>query len=57
MVLEVGLILAVFVASQNLFESLRGVSTRTSQLSAQLRKSTKDLLMASHIHEECRTFG
>ena len=56
MVLAVGLVLTAFVASQILFESLGGVSTRSSQLSAELRKSMKDLLVASHVHEECRTF-
>ena len=35
MVLEVGLVLAVFVASQIVFDSLGGVSARSSQLPAE----------------------
>ena len=53
MVLEVGLVLAVFVASQIVFDSLGGVSARSSWLPAELRKLMKDLFVASHVREEC----
>ena len=49
MVLEVGLVLAIFGASQIVFDSLGGVSTRLSQNLAELRKSMEDLFVASHV--------
>ena len=57
MVLEVGLILTVFVASQNFFESLGGVSARTSQLSAELHKSMKDLSWLLILARNAEPFG
>ena len=47
--LEVGLVLAIFGASQIVFDSLGGVSTRFSQNLTELRKLMEDPFVASHV--------
>ena len=49
MVLELGLVLAIFCASQIVFDSLGGVSARFPQNLSELRKLMEDLFVASHI--------
>ena len=57
MVQGVGLVLAVFVASQIVFDTLGGVSTRSSQVRAELRKLMKDLFVAFISVRNAEPFG